>query len=121
MRKENRKRLLAALFMLVFLLEVGSHGAICSIHSPTDEQAITFHEGEHDDPCKSLILCGDSQRKDRQMPNLSHDAVQHNALFDGKDGFSAQTLFQRDPLIPFKTAHCLFRSISPPFHPPELS
>jgi hypothetical protein len=112
---------LAAFFLIVFLAEVGSHAVICSNHSSGDGQAISSHESGHEDPCNSLILCSDSNRKDQQMPNLGHDATQHNALFDRQRGLFAQTIVQKDPRIPFTTEHCIFRPKSPPFHPPELS
>lgn len=119
--KENRRRLLAAVFMIVFLAELGSHGVICTNLSSVDEQTtVSATDKGHEDPCDTLILCRDDNRKDRQTPNLSHDAAQHNALFDR---FSDLDLpgFQKDPPIPLTTTTGLFRPPSPPFHPPELS
>ena len=119
--KENKTRILAAFFLIVFLAEFGSHAVICADHSSSGEQAIYSHESGHDDPCKTLVLCSDSNRKDKQMPNLGHDATQHNALFDGRSSVFPQIGVQKGPKIPFTTAHSLFRPPSPPFHPPELS
>ena len=107
--------------MIVFLAELGSHVVICANHSSIDEQSISSNDGGHDDPCKTLVLCSDSNRKDKQMPNLGHDATQHNALFDGRSSLSPQIGVDKSPKIPFTTAHSLFRPPSPPFHPPELS
>ena len=120
-KKVNKTRLLSAFFLIVFLAEFGSHAVICSDHSSSGEQAIYSHESGHDDPCKTLVLCSDSNRKDKQMPNLGHDATQHNALFDGRSSRFPQICFEKGPKIPFATAHSLFRPPSTPFHPPELS
>jgi len=111
---------LAAAFLLVFMAEVGSHVVICSNHSSPSEQAIYATEDGHGDPCDLVVICRGSERRDRQMPNLSHDAAQHNALFDRFSDLDL-LVFQKDPPIPLSSANGLFRPPSPPFHPPELS
>lgn len=118
-KKENKRRILAALFMFVFLAEAGSHAVICADHSSSDERSVSATEYGHEDPCKSLILCSDGKQKDQQLPKLGHDASQHNALFDAQRGIGAQVVSQKEPKIPFGTAHCLFRPKSPPFQPPK--
>ncbi len=119
--KENRRRLLAALFLIVFVAELGSHAVIWANHSSISEQSISPGERGQDDPCKSLIICSDSKRKDQQVPNFGHDITHHNALLDARSGLFTQIGFDKDSRIPFTTAHCLFRPPSPPFHPPEIS
>lgn len=120
-KKENRRRLLAAAFLFVFLAEMSSHVIICSDRSLNNESFVSANEAGHDDLCKTMVLCSDGRRKDQQMPNLGHDASQHNALFYRGADFLAQLEFQKDAQSPFSTAHCIFRPPSPPFHPPELS
>lgn len=120
-KKDIQRRLLAALFMLVFLAEAGSHGMICSSNSSADELSVSSSQDGHDDPCKSLILCSDSKRKDQQLPGFSHDSMQHNAIFDRRQDLDTQFGVDNEPRIPFATGHTLFRPPSPPFHPPELS
>lgn len=120
-KKENKRRLLAALFMFVFLAEAGSHAAICADHSLSGERSVSASENGSEDPCKTLILCSDSKQKDQQLPKLRHDSSQHNALFDLNRGIATQAGTQKEPKIPFGTAHCLFRPKSPPFQPPKTS
>ena len=120
-KKENKRRLLTAFFLFVFLAEFGSHAVICEDRSASDGQSITSRDGGHEDPCQTLVLCSDGKRKDQQAPNFGHDASQHNALFDGQSDVFPQTGSQKDAAIPFTTSHCLFRPPSPPFQPPRLS
>lgn len=120
-KKENKRRLLAALFMFVFLAEAGSHAAICADHSSSGERSVSASENGSEDPCKTLILCSDGKQKDQQLPKLRHDSSQHNALFDPNRGIGTQAGTQKEPKIPFGTAHCLFRPKSPPFQPPKTS
>lgn len=119
--KEKRRRLLATLFLIVFVAELGSHAVICANYSSIGEQSISPGDRGHDDPCKSLIICSDSNRKDQHVPNLGHDITHHNGLLDARSGPFSQIGVDKDSQIPFSTAHCLFRPPSPPFHPPEIS
>lgn len=119
--KETRRSLLAALFLLVFLAEAGSHGLICASHRSVNEYSVSSTDGGHDDPCKTLIVCSDSRRKDQQLPTFSHDSMQHNAMFDRWSDLDSRFDMRSEVPIPFATAHALFRPPSPPFHPPELS
>ena len=120
-KKETRRSLLAALFLIVFLAEAGSHGLICSSQRSTNELSVSSTGGGHDDPCKTLIVCSDSKRKDQQLPTFSHDSMQHNAMFDRGSDLQNQFDMRSEARIPFGAAHTLFRPPSPPFHPPEIS
>lgn len=119
--KENKRRLLAALFLVFFLAEMGSHVVICANHPSLDEQSISSYEGNHDDPCKTLVLCGDSGRRDKQVPKMAHDASQHNALFDASSRLLPELDIHRDPRIPFSTGLGVSRPPDPLFHPPQTS
>lgn len=119
-KKENLRRLFAVFFLIILLAEWGSHGMNNQRASSIDAQAISADQGSHDDPCRSLIVCSDSQRKDRQMPTFSHE-VMHNGLLDLMSAFRPRIDVQGDSSIPFATANFLFRPPDPAFHPPELS
>lgn len=119
--KENKRRLLAAFFLLFFVGELGSHMVFCINHMSADDLSVFSHDDSHDDPCKTLAVCSDGTRKDQQAPNLAHDITFHNALFDHLSSLIPQTGVPKDAAIPFTTGHSLFRPPSPPFHPPELS
>jgi len=120
-KKDKRRRILATLFLVVFLAEAGSHGFICSGQISSEGQSINASESGHDDPCQSLVLCSDNKQKDQQLPGFSHDSMQHNAMFDRPWELLNQTGIEQEARIPYSTAHALFRPPSPPFHPPELS
>ena len=120
-KKETRRRILATVFLVVFLAEAGSHGFICSGQISSEGQSVAASESGHDDPCQTLVLCSDNKQKDQQLPSFSHDSMQHNAMFDRRWELLDQIGSEDDARIPYSTAHALFRPPSPPFHPPELS
>lgn len=112
---------MAAVFLFVFFAEFGSHTLICSNRSSDEMSSVSANEKGHEDPCKTLVLCSDGSRKDRQLPAFGHDAAQHNALFDRSAYLLADSVVTRDVTIPFSTEDGLFRPPDPPFHPPRLS
>lgn len=120
MKKETKRRLLAALFLIFFVGELGSHVAICVSHSSADQTSISANENGHDDPCKYLVLCGDGTRKN-QLPNFSHDPTPYNGLLDRPSDFRPQIVVGKKPRIKFAATSRLYQPPSPPFHPPELS
>lgn len=119
--KETKRRLLAALFLVFFIGELGSHVAVCVNHPSADQQSISANEDGHDDPCKYLILCGNGTRKDQQAPNFSHDSAQYNALLERLSDFHPQVDLRERPPTRFGPTQGLFQPTSPPFLPPELS
>lgn len=110
----------AAGFLFFLLAEFGSHAMIHAYPPSNDKRSMSATERGHDDLCRTLILCSDSRRKDQQMPNLSQDLT-HTALLDLRSDLCPQTSLSDNPTIPNGTGEAIFRSISPPFHPPELS
>jgi hypothetical protein len=117
-RKDSRRRLLAVVFLFVFLAEAGSHAVICASHSDGDAHSFSSSGGGHEDPCQTLVLCR-SQRKDQKLPNLGHDASQHNALFDRIRDLTPLIEAREDANTSPSAAHCLFRPPNPPFQPPK--
>jgi hypothetical protein len=119
-KKENKRRLLAALFLICFLAELGSHAVIFASHVPIDERSISSNEQGHDDLCKYLVLCSDS-RRDKQAPAFGHDPSQHNLLLDVSSQLVPRIGALDDPLIPFPTAALASRPPDPHFRPPQTS
>lgn len=120
-RQRPWQRVIAMAFLLFLLVEWGSH-AMTHAFSPAvlNHTSISADEGCHEDPCQSLILCGDSRRERQQMPNPGHQIAQPNELA----GLIADVLLidlRESPPIPFGTSHTIFRPSSPPLPPPELS
>jgi hypothetical protein len=116
------RRILAAAFLLLLVVEFGSHGVIFA-HSGSSKNgdAVQSSERGHEDPCGTLIMCSDSRKRDQQVPGVSHDASQHNALFDRLSGMRNLSGIERDQPITFEDANALFRPPLPPFHPPKAS
>jgi hypothetical protein len=107
--------------LFVLLAEWGSHSVICSGEAfhDADEQSIAATDAGHEDPCQTLVLCSDGKRHDQQTTHFSHDASQHNALFDRMSGLTSSQVTFPDVQIPRAAADGLFRPKSPPFHPPK--
>lgn len=118
--KDLKKSLLAALFLILFVGELGCHVAICVNHSSGDRQSIVSNRDGHDDPCKYLVLCSDGTRKDQQVPGFSHDITPYNALFDRLPDFQLLIDVRKKPRAQFPETSRIFQPTSPPFHPPEL-
>ena len=119
--KENWRRVLAALFLIFLLAEWGSHSVIEANPLPADAPAISAHEVPHGDPCDTLILCGDSGRNDQQRSNLGREVTQHSAPLDLLSDLCHRIRVRDESRFEYSTAYGLYRNISPPFHPPELS
>jgi hypothetical protein len=119
-KKNDLRRFFAGMFLVFLLAEWGSHGVIYSHSSFAEGQAMAATDREHEDPCRTLIICSDPGRKDH-APNLWHDATPHNALFDHLSQFNRLDGSETDPHSQFATINGPFRPPSPPFHPPELS
>ena len=112
---------LAMLFLVFLLAEWGSHGLIASAGGPAaDEQSVSA-DITHEDLCRTLIMCGDSGRRDHQTPNSSHQAAQHNALFDHLAHLDHMFESRGDPQFPDPPDIPPSRPIDPPFHPPETA
>jgi hypothetical protein len=119
--KESWRRILVTIFVMLYLAEFSSHALICTGLSSKDAEAMSQRGSSHEDPCKSLILCNDSKQRDRQSPGFAHDATQHNALIDSFADLGYLLLLTKEPRIPSLAGEGLFRSLSPPTHPPKLA
>ena len=120
--KANFHRLIAMVFLVLLLVEWGSHGLAFS-HSYSLEgqaQAIGFDEQGHEDPCKTMVHGTDGTRPEKPVPNLGHDVTQANAFF-AISAIELRIGLRKDPRLSHAQVNGLFRPVSPPFHPPELS
>ncbi|MGH9946737.1 MAG: hypothetical protein ACRD6X_06035 [Pyrinomonadaceae bacterium] len=118
---ENLRRVFALAFLFFLLAEWGSHGVIFAHASSSEGQAFSAKETGHEDPCKTLIQCTDGKRQNQQVPNLGHDASQHNAFFDRLSNLMLRKSLYKEPQLTRERVSGLFRPVSPPFHPPEIS
>lgn len=117
--RKNLARVFAAAFVFFLLVEWGSH-SLAFAHSQSEGMVAVSADGEHEDPCKTLVRCTDGRRQDQKVPNLGHDLSQHNAFLDRLSNSNRLDGIIADPRISRANVHELFRPVSPPFHPPEL-
>ena len=115
------RRILAAAFLLLLIVEFGSHGLIYA-HSTSSQEGAAMQSSErgHEDPCRTMI-CSEGRKRDQQVPSFTHDASQHNTLFDRLAGLRNLSDIDRDKPMSFEDANALFRPPLPPFHPPKAS
>jgi len=120
--KANHRGLLALLFLVILLAEWGSHGVIHQSTYSQDRPAVSaVDQSDHNDPCRTLAVCSDGQRKDQQSPRFGQHLTQHNGLIDGLMAVGPNINVHDDPVFSFEIAHAIRRPPNPPFHPPELS
>ena len=102
--------------------EFGSHSMICRDESSSaaGQKTASSTERGHEDPCQTMMRCGYDQ-SNRQLPKFSHDASQHNALFDGLFQMTAQAGRSDEQPTLSNTGEPIFRPPDPPFHPPKIS
>ena len=121
MKKENLRRLFAAAFVVVLIAEWGTHAMMPADSPSSDAPAISAADERHGDPCDLLILCHDNGRRDQQTQSVGREVTQHNALLDVLAALRARVAAPGTSQIEFCGSDGLFRSVDPPFHPPELS
>lgn len=108
-------------FLVLLFVEWGSHGLAFSHAYAPDGQALAAGADEqgHEDPCKTMVHGTDGSRQERPVPNLGHDLRQATTFF--YIPVSALHDLPKDPRLLRSKVNGLFRPVSPPFHPPELS
>ena len=109
------------LFLVLLLAEWGSHGVVAESSPTLAEHVAQYDGGDHDDPCRTLILCGDSSRHDQQMPTLGHDVARDNKLLEWLPDLQHGVLAHNDPLPTFDLDAYISRRISPLSQPPETT
>jgi len=119
--RKNLRCVFAALFVVVLLGEWGSHSVTYANSASADGQAVSANEGGHEDPCKTLVRCTDGRRQNHEVPTPGHDLSQHNAFLDQFGNSRRMDSVYQDPRIARAKINELFRPVSPPFHPPEIS
>ena len=108
-------------FLVLLFVEWGSHGlAFSHAYSPDGlVSAVGADEQGHEDPCKTMVHGTDGSRQERPVPNFGHDLRQATAFF--YIPVAALNDLQPDPRSVRSKVSVLFRPVSPPYHPPELS
>lgn len=114
--------MLAMLFLIVMLIEWGSHSlAFSHSGSPTGMIAINAPELEHDDPCRTLTNCCESRKNGGTVVSPSHHLPSFNSFVELIRFVPA---YSRNIAIsaPLREdVHRIFRPKNPLFNPPELS
>ena len=118
--KGNRRRLVAAFFLVCFFAHAGSHVVICASHS-VGESSFSYSDRGHDDPCRTLVLCSDSRREGKQLRGSGHDMSQYNVLFDLSPQLSPPVELLESERIAHSAGVAVSRPPDPHFHPPQTS
>ena len=114
------RRIVAAAFLFFMLLEWGSHTMVHINSSTAGAVAVSAADEHGDDPCRSLVLCSDSRRRDQQVPNIGHDLIPTANLAAASIGITPIAAADGPP-SPIHTASGLSRPPDPHFHPPQLA
>ena len=114
-RKKNVRRALAAMFLVVFLLEMGSHVLIDSQDPNAVTEAVSCLL---DDNIPARAECPDQRRQRQETKDLLDEMTTHvvvlNSLTMPHSGIMYRTLTNYAIQIePVST------DLAPPFHPPE--
>jgi hypothetical protein len=116
--KRNLQCALGAVFLVVLLIEWGSHSLTFSHTEAGNRTTVAATEIPHDDPCRMLVHGPDG--KQQNQSNLRHNVGPSgtflNFIFES---FSA--MVTDDPVPGRAPTAALFRPPNPPFHPPEFS
>ena len=120
--KPNLHRIIAVAFLVLLFVEWGSHSlAFSHAYSPDGQaQAVGSEERGHEDPCKTMAQGTDGTRQEKPVPNMGHDTTLANTFF-GASAIAKDLFPQKDPRLSQSKVNSLSRTVSPPFHPPELS
>lgn len=111
---------MAAAFLLFLLAEWGSHTAVHINNSTVNSAAVSAAEEPRDDPCRSVVVCGDSRGRDQRMANVAHDLMPPVTLAGVFVEVALLSATDRQAL-PYHTADGLTRPPDPHFRPPQLA
>jgi hypothetical protein len=112
--------IMAAAFLVVLLVEWGSHSLAFAHAEPARGLVAIDVEVEHDDPCRSMTCC-ERRRSDKPAGTFFHDLKPTNSMIDIVFTHEAIEQLSEAPPIPRDDARRIFRPAEPPIHPPELS
>ncbi|HEV7698857.1 MAG TPA: hypothetical protein VGO43_01365 [Pyrinomonadaceae bacterium] len=114
-RKRNVRRLLAAGFLFVAIVELGSH-AFMDSHDPNFESDLTVCRVS-DNP-SPLADCPDKRQQRQETKNLLDEMTSHSGLLAELSLPLKGVLY--DTAINFSYDHRpITRSLTPPFQPPK--
>jgi len=114
-RKKNIHRAIAAMFLFVFLVEMGSHVLIDSQDPHAVSEAVSCSLDEN---VPARADCPDQRRQRQEAKDLMDEMTTHvvvlNSLVIPHSG-----IMYRTPANYSTDDQIVNRSVAPPFHPPE--
>lgn len=110
------------MFLVLLFVEWGSHSlAFSHAYTPDGQaQAVGSDEREHEDPCKTMVHGTDGTRQEKPVPNMGHDITVASTFFS-PSAIARDLFLENDPQLSRSQVGTLSRTVSPPFHPPELT
>ena len=116
-RKRNVRRALAAMFLFVFLVEMGSHVMIDSQDANAMTEAASCSLDEN---IPARADCPDQRRQRQEAKDLMDEMTTHVVVLNNLV-IPHSGIMYRTPTSYSTNERIVTRSVAPPFHPPELS
>ena len=116
-RKRNVRRMLAAMFLFVLFVEMGSHIVIDSQDPNAIAEALACSANGHTPPHAD---CPEQRRQRQETKNLIDEMTTHmvvlNTMIVPHTGISYRALDNYS-----SSDRIITRALAPPFHPPQQS
>lgn len=114
-RKRNIRRLIAAGFFLIAVVEIGSHAFMDSL-DPAASQELTECRVQENAPIKAD--CPDNQKNRGPESNLKDELTSHCMILS-QLSVPFNGIMYRTEMNFASNVRTLSRSLTPPFHPPK--
>jgi len=115
-RKKNVRRMLAAMFLLVFFVEMGSHVMIDSQDPNAVTEAVSCSLDEN---IPARADCPDQRRQRQETKDLLDEMTTHVMVLNNLVIPHSGIMYRTAANYAFETLH-VSTDLTPPFHPPEL-
>ena len=113
------RRIIAALFCLLFVADWASH-AVMTDRVESGATALSAPHREHPHHHDGYFCRGEGHRE-KSLPKGNTDDFQHNGILITPLVEPAPILKSEATAFVFSSGAPIFRSVSPPFLPPEIS
>jgi len=114
-RKKNIRRAIAAMFLFVFLVEMGSHVMVDS----QDPNAVTeVISCSLDENLPARADCPEQRRQRQEAKDLLDEMTTHVVVLNSLTVPHSGIMY-RTPANYVTSDRIVTRSVAPPFHPPE--
>jgi hypothetical protein len=114
-RKKNVRRMLAAMFLFVFIVEMGSHVLIDSQDPNAMSEAVSC---SLDDNVPAKADCPDQRRQRQETKDLMDEMTTHVVVLNDFTVPHSGIMYRTPASYAFESEPAS-TDLAPPFHPPE--